>query len=73
MHGELQVEYSDATLTALPADRDLAKRLDVKTGTPVVSLEEVTLTRSGQAIQVSHCWMLHEHLNFTPRCCRGNN
>ncbi len=72
-HGELMVEYSDATLTAMPASRDLAKRLNVKTGTPVISLEEVTLTRSGQAINLSHCWMLPEHFKLTLRRRRGRN
>ncbi|HZW42894.1 MAG TPA: GntR family transcriptional regulator [Dermatophilaceae bacterium] len=72
-HRELHVEYSDTTLTALPANREQAKRLHVKTGTPVLSLEGVTLTRSGQAINVSHSWMLPEHFNFTLRRRRGNN
>ena len=70
-HAELQVEYSDAIVTALPADRQLADRLDVKPGTSVISLEEVTLTRSGEAINVSHCWMLPEHFSFTLRRRRG--
>lgn len=72
-HRALHVEYSDTTLTAMPANRELAKRLHVKTGTPVVSLEGVTLTRSGQAINVSRSWMLPEHFNFTLRRRRGNN
>ncbi len=72
-HDELQVEYSDATLTALPADRQLARRLAVKVGTPVINLEEVTLGRSGQAVNVSHCWMLPEHFNFTLRRRRGRS
>lgn len=70
-HRELQVEYSDATLTALPAGRELAQRLNVTLGTPVISLEEITLTRSGEAINISHCWMLPEHFTFTLRRRRG--
>lgn len=70
-HRELQVEYSDATLTAIPAGRELAERLHVAVGTPVISLAEVTLTRSGEAINVSHCWMLPEHFRFTLRRRRG--
>jgi DNA-binding GntR family transcriptional regulator len=72
-HPELQVEYADANLTAMPADRTLAKRLDVRTGTPVLSLEEVTLTRSGRAVNLSQCWMLPDYFNFTLRRRRGHN
>jgi DNA-binding GntR family transcriptional regulator len=72
-HVELQVEYSDATVTALPADGQLAGHLDVRPGTSLISLEEVTLTRSGEAINVSHCWMIPEHFSFTLRRRRGNS
>ncbi len=72
-HEELQVEYSDATVTALPADRPLARRLHVEPGTTVISLDELTLTRSGEALNLSHCWMLPEHFRFTLRRRRGHN
>lgn len=66
-HTELQVEYSDATLTAMSADGRIARRLDTLTGTPVLHLDEVTLTRSGQAVNLSEAWMLPEYFNFTLR------
>lgn len=66
-HTELQVEYSDAILTAMSADSCIARRLDTLTGTPVLHLDEVTLNRSGQAVNISEAWMLPQHFNFTLR------
>jgi GntR family transcriptional regulator len=70
-HRELEVEYSDASLTAIPAGAALAKRLAVRPGTPVVSLEEVTLTRAGTAINLSECWMLPQYFSLSLRRRRG--
>ena len=72
-HAELQVEYADATLTAIGAGERLAGLLHVPVGTPVLGLEEVTLTRSGRAVNLSKCWMLPTHFNFTLRRRRGHS
>lgn len=72
-HAELHVEYADATLTAIGAGDRLAGLLGVPVGAPVLGLEEVTLTRSGRAVNLSKCWMLPAHFNFTLRRRRGNS
>lgn len=72
-HPELQVEYADATLTAIGAGQALAGLLHVPAGTPVLSLEEITLTRSGRAVNLSMCWMLPMFFNCTLRRRRGHN
>lgn len=72
-HAELQVEYADATLDAVAADRKLARLLGVKAGAPLLSLEEVTLTRSGRPIDLSKCWMIPQHFSCTVRRRRGQS
>ncbi|HEX5598117.1 MAG TPA: GntR family transcriptional regulator [Micromonosporaceae bacterium] len=72
-HPELQVEYADATLTAIGAGQRLAGLLQVPVGTPVLNLEEITLTRSGRAVNLSKCWMLPNYFSFTLRRRRGHS
>lgn len=70
-HKELEVSYADATVTAVSTGRALASRLEVGNRTPLIYLEEVTLTRAGNAVNVSQCWMLPEHFDLTLRRRRG--
>ncbi|MEO3781144.1 GntR family transcriptional regulator [Micromonospora sp. B11E3] len=72
-HTELEVEYADANLTAIGAGEQLAGLLHVPAGTPVLGLEEVTLTRSGRAVNLSKCWMLPTFFDFRLRRRRGNS
>lgn len=70
-HTELQVEYSDATLAVTQAGASLSQRLAVPEGTPLLHVEETTRTRAGRAVNLSECWMLPKHFNFTLRRRRG--
>lgn len=66
-HPELAVEYSDVDVVPVNLDEELAGRLAVPTGTAALFLDERTYSREGRVINVSHAWLLPEHLRFCVR------
>ncbi len=63
-HPELDVEYSDCEVVPVNLDRALSRRLQVKTGTAALYLDEQTCTRHGKVVNWSQAWLLPERLRF---------
>lgn len=70
---DLAVEYADCDVTPVALDRNLARRLEVKPGTPALYLDEVTCTRKARPVNWSRAWLLPEHLRFSVRRRRQFN
>lgn len=64
---ELKVEYADCDLVPVALDRPLARRLDVKPGSPALYMDELTCTHDGRIVNWSQAWLLPEYLRFRIR------
>ena len=66
-HAQVGVAYSDCELVPVGVAGDLARRLQVRKGTPALLMDEVTRTRGDRAVNWSQAWLLPEHLRFRVR------
>jgi GntR family transcriptional regulator len=61
---DLQVLQAQADITALTADTDLASKLHVSKGQPILLMEELLFDQHGQAIEFSRNYFVPEHFRF---------
>lgn len=61
---ELKISYTYSDLYAVAADQELAGRLEVAEGTPLLHLVELYYTETGQPVTVSLNYFVTDRLNF---------
>lgn len=66
-HRELDVEYADCDVVPVVLKGELARRLEVRPGSPALYLDELTCTRKGRVVNWSQAWLTPEHLRFCVR------
>jgi DNA-binding GntR family transcriptional regulator len=61
----LEIATGRRTFSATAADREMASRLDVPEGSPLLHLEQVTYLASGSPIEYSDVWIRSDRLRVT--------
>lgn len=66
-HTELTVDHSDCDLVPVALSTRLARKLGLRRGTAALLFDEITHSKSGQAVNWSQAWLLSEHFRFQIR------